>query len=113
MLDTPVHTRSAGGRPVANRTASSATIPGSGILATTIVGSDAGLGNITGRSFQDIWGEFRSHCGHPVRECVVHRLAAELAAAPSLPLPPEKTYELWPEVCRIEATDVYRRLKDV
>jgi hypothetical protein len=72
-----------------------------------------GLGNITSQSFHEIWERFRSQCGHPVRECVVHRLAEELSRAPALPLPVQKTYELWPEVCRIDSTDVFKRLREV
>jgi len=73
----------------------------------------AGLGNIKAESFEIIWENFRSRCGHPVRECIVHRLADELNASPELPLPVQRTYELWPEICRIEATDMFKRLKDL
>jgi len=72
-----------------------------------------GFGNITTQSFHSIWEKFRSQCGHPVRECIVHRLAAEINASPEVPLPAERTYELWPEVCRIDSTDMYKRLKDL
>jgi MoaA/NifB/PqqE/SkfB family radical SAM enzyme len=72
-----------------------------------------GLGNITTESFQSIWENFRSRSGHPVRECIVHRLAAELSASKELPLPVQRTYELWPEICRIESTDLFKRLKDI
>jgi len=72
-----------------------------------------GLGNITSQSFHEIWESFRSQCGHPVRKCVVHHLAGELKMSPVLPLPVQKTYELWPDVCQIDSTDVFKRLRKV
>lgn len=72
-----------------------------------------GLGNITNQSFKEIWERFRSQCGHPVRKCIVHQLAEELRMSPVLPLPVQKTYELWPDVCRIDSTDIFKRLKEI
>jgi len=73
----------------------------------------AGLGNIATEDFRDIWARFRSRCGHPVRECLVHRLAEELDRAPELPLPSARTYELWPELCRAAPADVFARIQAV
>ncbi len=73
----------------------------------------AGLGNITSQSFHEIWESFRSQCEHPVRKCIVHHLAGELKKSPILPLPVQKTYELWPDVCQIDSTDVFKRLRKV
>jgi len=70
----------------------------------------AGLGNINSESFSDVWARFREQCGHPVRECIVHRLAGEMERSKTLPLPPGKTYELWPEICKIEATDAFKKI---
>ena len=72
-----------------------------------------GLGNIARRSFRDIWEDFRSRCGHPVRECLVHRLAGELAGAGSLPLAEERTRELWPELCRLPPSGMYERISSI
>ena len=69
-----------------------------------------GLGNVADESFRVIWERFRSQCGHPVRECIVHRLADELAGSPTLPLPPARTFELWPEVCGIDPPDAFERI---
>lgn len=71
------------------------------------------FGNVTERGFREIWEGFRSRCGHPVRECIVHRLAPELAVAPVLPLAVQRTEELWPQMCGLEATDVYKRLSEL
>ncbi len=72
-----------------------------------------GLGNVADESFQVIWERFRSHCGHPVRECIVHCLADELAKSPTLPLPQARTFELWPEVCSIKPPDAFERISGV
>ena len=72
-----------------------------------------GLGNVADESFQEIWERFRSRCGHPVRECIVHRLAGELSNSPTLPLPMERTFELWPEVCSISPPDAFQRISGV
>lgn len=68
------------------------------------------LGNIEERGFDEIWKAFRSHCSHPVRTCLVHHLADELHHTTDLPLPPARTYELWGDACRLEPTDLFRRL---
>ena len=70
----------------------------------------AGLGNVATEDFRDIWNRFRSRCGHPVRECLVRVLAEELGRAPELPLPPARTYELWPELCRTAPSDIFARI---
>lgn len=72
-----------------------------------------GLGNIANQSFQEIWARFRAQCRHPVRECIVHRLAGELSRSPTLPLPVERTYELWPDVCGIRPPDAFERVRGV
>lgn len=72
-----------------------------------------GLGNISNQNFHTIWGDFRSQCGHPARECIVHRLAGEINSSTELPLPVKRTYELWPEVRRIDPTDAFKRMKDI
>ena len=72
-----------------------------------------GFGNIRERSFRDIWEAFRSQCRHPIRECVVHRVADELRQSAVLPLPVKRAYELWPEMCRLEATEVFNRLRSI
>lgn len=70
----------------------------------------AGLGNITRETFSDIWERFRSHCGHPVRECILHRFADDVKGPAPLPLPPARTLELWPEYCRIAPPDAFDRM---
>jgi MoaA/NifB/PqqE/SkfB family radical SAM enzyme len=70
-----------------------------------------GLGNIGEEPFGAIWERFRVQCRHPVRECLVHRLSGELASSSVLPLPPAKTYELWPELCHLEPTETFQRLQ--
>ena len=72
-----------------------------------------GLGNVASESFQEIWERFRSQCGHPVRECIVHRLAEELRNAATLPLPMARTFELWPEVCKISPPDAFEHISGV
>jgi MoaA/NifB/PqqE/SkfB family radical SAM enzyme len=72
-----------------------------------------GLGNITSESFHEIWARFRAQCGHPVQKCIVHEVAGELKKSPVLPLPVHKTYELWPELCQIESTSIFKRLQEV
>jgi MoaA/NifB/PqqE/SkfB family radical SAM enzyme len=73
----------------------------------------AGLGNIGDEPFRDIWTRFRSHCGHPVRECIVHRLAEEMERSPSLPLPPARTLALWPACCRLAPPDAFESMHGV
>jgi MoaA/NifB/PqqE/SkfB family radical SAM enzyme len=72
-----------------------------------------GLGNISDQDFQEVWARFRSECGHPVRECIVHRLAGELRQSPTLPLPVERSYELWPQVCGMRPPDTYERIHGI
>lgn len=69
-----------------------------------------GLGNISVESFCSIWERFRARCGHPVRECLVHRLAEELGSSSELPLPAARTYELWPDLCCLEPADAFQRI---
>jgi MoaA/NifB/PqqE/SkfB family radical SAM enzyme len=68
------------------------------------------LGNIVEQGFDEIWNTFRSRCSYPVRTCLVHHLAEELHHTADLPLPPARTYELWGDACRLEPTDLFRRL---
>jgi len=70
----------------------------------------AGLGNVAAEGFGKVWERFRKQCGHPVRECIVHRLAGEMEKSEVLPLPAEKTYELWPEMCGLDTTDAFKRI---
>jgi MoaA/NifB/PqqE/SkfB family radical SAM enzyme len=72
-----------------------------------------GFGNITSQNFTAIWDNFRSHCGPPVRECLVHHFADEINSSEELPLPAKRAYELWPEVRRIDTTDLFKRMKDI
>ncbi|NQT38371.1 MAG: radical SAM protein [Planctomycetes bacterium] len=72
-----------------------------------------GLGNVADQSFREIWERFRSQCGHPVRECIVHRLAEELGNSPILPLPAARTFQLWPELCAISPPDAFARISGV
>ena len=72
-----------------------------------------GLGNITSQNFTAIWDNFRSHCGPPVRDCLVHRLAEEINSSKELPLPAERSYKLWPHVRQMETTDLFKRMKDL
>ncbi len=71
----------------------------------------AGLGNVTTEGFSKVWERFRGRCGHPVRECIVHCLAGEMEKSEVLPLPVEKTYELWPEMCKSETTDAFKKIR--
>jgi MoaA/NifB/PqqE/SkfB family radical SAM enzyme len=71
------------------------------------------FGNIARQGFGEIWDGFRGLCDHPVRQCLVHRLAEELSQAGTLPLAEERTRELWPELCRLPASGMYERIVNV
>ncbi len=70
----------------------------------------AGLGNITDRSFKEIWDDFIPRCEHPVRECLVHTFGDEINNASKLPLPASRTYELWAEVVKMEPIDIFKKI---
>lgn len=69
------------------------------------------LGNVQERSFKEIWGAFLRQCEHPVRDCAVFRLADRLSREKKLPLPPERTLELWPELRGLPPSDLALKLR--
>jgi MoaA/NifB/PqqE/SkfB family radical SAM enzyme len=70
-----------------------------------------GFGNITEECFKTIWDRFAQACGHPVRECILYPLSQALNESETLPIPVERSFELWPEVCAIERADMYKRIE--
>jgi MoaA/NifB/PqqE/SkfB family radical SAM enzyme len=70
-----------------------------------------GFGNINEDRFKTIWNRFTHACGHPVRECILYPLFQSLSESKTLPIPVERSFELWPEVCAIEKADMYKRIE--
>lgn len=70
----------------------------------------ASLGNIHSLGFYDIWRQFSAKCKNPVKECLVYPFKPLVYKAESLPLPPEKTMEVWDQMCQIGPTEIYKKL---
>ncbi|MFC1650544.1 radical SAM/SPASM domain-containing protein [Candidatus Latescibacterota bacterium] len=71
----------------------------------------ASIGNINERTLKEIWTTFLPHCGHPVTECIVYPLNELIKKAKVLPLDKETTYKVWPEMCNLEATELFKRVR--
>ncbi len=69
------------------------------------------LGNIQSSSFHSIWEKFLPYCGHPVNQCIIYPLKKLLDQAPQLPIPVDQTYKALPAVCRLETTDMFKKIK--
>lgn len=71
----------------------------------------ASLGNITENSFEEIWMHFLSKCRHPVRECIISRFNEHIEHAAILPLDKDKTFSIWPEMLKIDSTDIFKKIE--
>jgi MoaA/NifB/PqqE/SkfB family radical SAM enzyme len=71
----------------------------------------ASIGNITENNFEEIWMHFLSKCQHPVRECIVHHFNKHIHYADILPLGKDKTFAIWPEMLKLDSTDIYKKIK--
>jgi MoaA/NifB/PqqE/SkfB family radical SAM enzyme len=71
----------------------------------------ASLGNIHHQSFFQIWNEFSKKCKHPVKNCIVYPFNRYIDTSEIIPLPPEKTMEVWAEICRHEPSAIFKKIK--
>ncbi len=71
----------------------------------------ASIGNVKESRFYDIWNDFSQRCEHPVKECIIYSYNEIMDNAEALPLAREQTMSVWPSVCEIEATDIFKRIK--
>ena len=71
----------------------------------------ASVGNIYSHGFFEIWDKFSKKCQHPVKDCLVYPFNQIMRKGEILPLSPEKTMEVWDEMCRIAPTDIFKKIK--
>jgi len=71
----------------------------------------ASVGNIRDNRFFTVWKNFSQQCRHPVKECIIYPFQEIIGKSPVTPLRPDDTMLVWEEICRIEPTDIFKKIQ--
>jgi MoaA/NifB/PqqE/SkfB family radical SAM enzyme len=71
----------------------------------------ASVGNIRDKRFFSVWKDFSLKCRHPVKDCIIYPYNKIISESPETPLPPSKTMSIWEDMCKIEPTDIFKKLQ--
>jgi MoaA/NifB/PqqE/SkfB family radical SAM enzyme len=71
----------------------------------------ASVGNIRNDRFFTIWKTFSQKCRHPVKDCIIYPYNDIISKSAETPLPPDKTMAVWEDMCKIEPTDIFKKIQ--
>ena len=71
----------------------------------------ASVGNIRDNRFFTVWKNFSRQCKHPVKDCIIYPYNEIIGGSSEIPLPPQKTMQIWEEICMIEPTDIFKKIQ--